>query len=116
MDTAIAGQIEHDFLALPQTERRTIISYGAAFLLADLRKRLFFAESKVRYFEDKYSTQLTHLDADGLPDDAGVDLHEDYIMWHHWTAVASQLRGDIAALQAVVTPRILTGDLARVGY
>jgi len=115
MNTAIAEQVEHDFLALPQAERRTIISYGAAFLLAELRKRLFFAESKVHYFEDKYSTQLINLDADGLPDEAGVEMHEDYIMWHHWTAVASQVRDDIAVLQAVATPRVLPGDLARVG-
>ncbi|PKO22834.1 MAG: hypothetical protein CVU38_07230 [Chloroflexi bacterium HGW-Chloroflexi-1] len=116
MDTAIVGQIEHDFLALPQVERQTIISYGAALRLADLRKRLFLAESKVRYFEDKYHTHLARLDTDGLPDDAGVELHEDYVMWHHWAAVADQVRNDIAALQGVVFRGLYMGDLARVGY
>ena len=116
MDTAIVGQIEHDFLALPQVERQTIISYGAALRLADLRKRLFLAESKVRYFEDKYHTHLARLDADGLPDDAGVELHEDYVMWHHWVEVTDQVRNDIAALQGVVFRGLNIGDLARVGY
>jgi hypothetical protein len=116
MNIAIAGQIEHDFLALPQAERQTIISYGAALRLSDLRKRLFLAESKVRYFEDKYNTRLARLDADGLPDDAGVEMHEDYIMWHHWAEVADQVKDDIAALQGVVYQGLYTGDLVRVGY
>ena len=116
MDTAIARQIEHDFLALPQEERQTIISYGAALRLADLKKRLFLAESKVRYFEDKYHTHLARLDVDGLPDDAGVEWHEDYVMWHHWAEVTDQVRNDIAALQGVVFRGLNMGDLARVGY
>ena len=116
MNSAIVGQIERDFLALPQAERQTIISYGAALRLVDLKKRLFFAESKVRYFEDKYHTHLVHLDADGLPDDAGVELHEDYVMWHHWAAVADQARSDTATLQGVVFRGFDMGDLTRVGY
>jgi len=114
MHTAIVGQLEHDFLALPQAERQTIISYGAALRLADLRKRLFLAKSKVRYFADKYHTHLTDLDANGLPDDADVELHEDYIMWHHWAAVADQVKNDIAALQGVVYRSLDAGDFVRV--
>ncbi len=115
MNTAFAEQIEHDFLALPQAERQTIISYGAALRLADLNKRLFFAESKVRFFEDKHGTHLTRLDADGLPDDAGFELHEDYIMWHHWADVADIAKSDIVALQGVVNRGLPTGDVVRAG-
>ena len=102
MNTVMAGQIERDFLALPQTERQTIISYGAALRLADLRKRLFFAQSKVRHFEEKHAVHLVDLDANGLPDDAGVDLHEDYIMWHHWTETIDQVEEDIAAVNGAL--------------
>jgi hypothetical protein len=115
MNTTVAEQIEHDFLALPQTERQTIISYGAALRLADLKKRLFFAESKLRHFQEKHNTDLSHLDANGLPDDAGYELHEDYIMWHHWVDVMKQVEEDIAALQGVVYAGLSTGDAARVG-
>lgn len=114
MNTALVGQIERDFLALPQAERQTIISYGAALRLAGLKKRLFLAESKVRHFEDKYHTHLTDLDANGLPDHASVELHEDYIMWHHWAAVADQVKNDIIALQGVVYRSLDTGDFVRV--
>jgi len=58
-------------------------------------ERIFLAESKVRFFEDKYSTNLARLDADGLPNNADFELHQDYIMWHHWADVADQIKGDI---------------------
>jgi len=32
------------------------------------------------------------LDDRGLPDDAGYEMHEDYIMWHHWAAVADKIK------------------------
>lgn len=114
MNSIGTGQIENDFLALPQAERRIIINYGAAFLLADLRKRLFFAESKVRFYEDKHGISLEHLDSEGLPDDAGVELHEDYIMWHHWTRVAQQVRKEARSLQGLVEPA-QTGGLEGAG-
>jgi len=30
------------------------------------------------------------METEGLPDDADYELHEDYIMWRHWTAVAGK--------------------------
>ena len=81
--------IEGLFSSLPQNERAAIISYGIAIRLSDLRKRLFLAESKVKHFEGKFQTTLAKLDAEGLPDDADYEMHEDYILWHHW-AVSSQ--------------------------
>ncbi len=66
-----------------------------------MRKRLFLAESKIQHFEEKHQTTLARLDAQGLPDDAGYKLHEDYIMWHHWAEVAVQVRRDIASLETI---------------
>jgi hypothetical protein len=71
---------------------RAIISHGTALGLPELRKRLSLAESKVRRFEEKYGATLAQLDADGLPDDAGYEMHEDYIMWDHWAAVAAKIK------------------------
>jgi hypothetical protein len=101
MDTSVEMQVEKTFLSLPQEERKAIISHGAALRLSDLRKRLFLAESKVRHFEEKYKVTLAQLDTDGLPDDAGYEMHEDYIMWHHWAAVADKIRKVIASLEEI---------------
>jgi len=92
MDTNIRMQIEQTFLSLPREERETIISHGTAIRLSNLKKRLFLAESKVQHFEEQYKVTLAQLDDRGLPDDAGYEMHEDYIMWHHWAAVADKIK------------------------
>ncbi len=84
--------LEKAFLSLPREGRDAIISCGASFRLAALQNRLFLAESKVRHFEEEYQTTLARLDTEGLPNDAGYEMHEDYIMWHHWDEVARKTR------------------------
>ena len=101
MNTGVEMQTEQIFLSLPREERETIISHGAAIRLSNLRKRLFLAESKVRHFEEQYQITLAQLDIDGLPDNAGYEMHEDYIMWHHWAAVADKTKKDIASLEKI---------------
>jgi len=101
MSRVVRTQFEKTFLALSREERGAIISHGAALRLSDLRKRLFLAESKVRHFEEKYRVPLTQLDAEGLADDADYEVHEDYIMWHHWALVADKAKKDIASLEEI---------------
>ncbi|MCC7264942.1 MAG: hypothetical protein IT369_20680 [Candidatus Latescibacteria bacterium] len=101
MDTATAAAIEETFLALPPGEREVIIRHGVALRLSDLRKRLFLAQSKTRQLEEKYRTTLARLEAEGLPDDAGHEMHEEYILWRHWTETAGKLDADIASLEGI---------------
>jgi len=56
----------------------------------------------VRHFEEKYQITLTQLDTDGLPENAGYEMHEDYIMWHHWYDASEKIKKDIDALQRIV--------------
>jgi hypothetical protein len=42
------------------------------------------------------------LDADGLADDADYEMHEDYIVWHPWTAVADKIKKSITFLEETV--------------
>ena len=101
MSTDPTTDIERVFSSLPPEERETIIRHGVAFRISDLKKRLFLAQSKVRQFEERYDTTLERLEADGLPDDASYEMHEDYIMWRHWTAVAQKAMQDINSLQDI---------------
>jgi len=95
--------IEGFFSSLPQGERAAIISYGIAIRLSNLRKRLFLAESKVKHFEEKFQITLAELDAEGLPDDADWEMHEDYILWHHWAEVIGKTREALVSLEEMVT-------------
>jgi hypothetical protein len=116
MDTSVRTQIEKTFSSLPPEERDAIISHGVALRLSNLRKRLFLAESKVRHFEEKYKVTLSQLDADGLADDADYEMHEDYILWHHWAEVADKTRKDITSLEEIAQQGLYTGEFSHAGY
>jgi len=93
--------IENKFSSLSNEEKVSVISHGVALRLSDWKKRLFLAESKVRYFEEKYLTSLPELDTKGLPDDADHEMHEDYIMWHHWTDVVEKAKKQVRDLESI---------------
>ena len=116
MDSRTDMQLEETFLSLPRQERNVIISYGVTLWLSNLRKRLFLAENKVRHFEQKYEVTLAQLDADGLPDDAGYEMHEDYVMWHHWAAVAERATTDIASVEKIAQQGLYIGERSLAGH
>lgn len=101
--------IERAFSSLPSEARETIICHGVALRVAELKKRLFLAESKVRHFEEQYRTTLDQLEATGLPDDASYEMHEEYILCHHWTAVARKVTQEIVSLQNLAQQGIQVG-------
>lgn len=115
MGASVGTQVEKTFASLPREEREAIISHGAVLRLSSLRKRLFLAQSKERLFEERYGINLTQLDAKGLPDDAGYEMHEDYIMWHHWAAVAGKLEEDIASLETIAQQGLYLDELSHAG-
>ena len=101
MQTIANESIESKFLSLPAEEKVSVIRHGVALRLSEWKKRLFLAESKVRHFEEKYHTSLAELDTKGLPDDADHEMHEDYIMWHHWTEALEKARKQVIDLNAI---------------
>lgn len=107
--------IENKFDLLPVEEKIAVITHGAALRLSALKNRLFLAESKVHGFQDKYDISLVDLEAKGLPDDADYEMHEDYIMWHHWAEVGEKLRGQITSLSPLVAQGLYVGEGLDVG-
>ncbi|MBW1796057.1 MAG: hypothetical protein JRJ38_16815 [Deltaproteobacteria bacterium] len=102
MRPAANESIENRFSSLSTEEKVSVISHGVALRLSEWKKRLFLAESKVRHFEEKYLTSLAELDdTKGLPDDADHEMHEDYIMWHHWTEAVQKARKQVVDLEAI---------------
>ena len=110
------GRIEDLFSALVPEEKASVISHGVALRLSDLQKRLFLAKSKVQRFEDKYHTTLEELDAQRLPNDASYEMHEDYIMWHHWAEVVGETKDRIASLQEIADQGLYAGEISGAGH
>ena len=109
-------EIEKKFLTLPDKDRETIISYGACLRLTSLKKRFFLADHKVKSFEKQYKTTLKKVESEGIPDDAGHEMHEDYIEWRHWVGVAKKCKKEIALIQGIVQQGLRTEDSPYVGY
>ncbi len=113
MPVEVNTQIENTFLSLPPLEREAIITHGAVIRLSSLKQRLFLAKSKVRSFEEKYQTTLEALNANGLPDQADYEMHEDYLIWMHWAEVSAQCENDQAALEKITSLGLFN---AETGY
>ena len=115
-DRVTKGMVEEAFLTLPPQEREAVISHGVAFRLSDLRKRLFLGENKVRHFEEKYKNTLDIVENRGLADDADYEVHEDYVMWRHWTIVAEKMKRDITVLEEIAQHGLFLGESIHVGH
>ena len=99
--TNISEKIESQFLLLSPEEKIAVISQGVAVRFSDLKKRLFLSMSKTRFFEEKYHMKLSELEKKGLPENADYEMHEDYIVWHHWSEVEKKIKKQIESLQSI---------------
>ena len=77
-----------DAAELPAEELAFIFRQGAILRLPYLESRLLRAQEQIRRFEEKHGTTLAALEYQGLPDDAGYELHEDFIEWEYWSDVS----------------------------
>jgi len=101
MSTTLPGYLE-TFSVLSEEDRRAILNVGVAFRRVDIEKKLARAQGIVEKFQAKYKTTIAELASVGLPDDAGYEMHEDYIMWHHWARVAERAQETLAVLNTLV--------------
>ena len=115
-DRVVRGMVEEAFQTLPPQEREAVITHGVALRLSDLRKRFFLAENKVRHFEEKYENTLDIVEDSGLVDDADYEMHEDYVMWRHWTIAAEKTKKDIAVLEEIAQHGLFLGESVHVGH
>lgn len=79
--------------------RRRLAELGAPLLVTEAEGRLALAERKIAAFERKYRTTLDQLQEHGLPDDASMEMHEDFIEWSGWQRTHEEARQTLDALQ-----------------
>ena len=101
MEPARRKKIETQFEKLPPESKAAIIVHGVALYQSMLKKRLVLAQAKIQQFEAKYQTSLSQLDNSGLPEDANYEMHEDYIMWHHWNDTIEKVNEKILLLETI---------------
>ena len=90
---------EHSLSVLVPEARRRLVELGAPLLRTEAEGRLLVAERKIEAFERKYGTTLAEWQRNGLPEDASVEMHEDFVEWSGWQRTLEQAREVIASLR-----------------
>jgi hypothetical protein len=88
-----------EFDQLIPAARKRLTELGAPLLVTETEGRLALAERKIEAFEQKYGTTLDQLREEGLPDDASIEMHEDFVEWSGWQRTYEEARQILAALQ-----------------
>ncbi|NBD36113.1 MAG: hypothetical protein GVY30_08955 [Chloroflexi bacterium] len=79
--------------------RQRLVELGAPLLITEAEGRLALAERKITAFEQKYNTTFEHLQDAGLPNDASIEMHEDFIEWAGWQRTYEEAQQTLEALQ-----------------
>lgn len=84
---------------------------------ARVTSRRKISERKIASFERQYRTTLVQLRRDGLPDDASMEMHEDFVEWSGWQATqeeaVSQLSQENREPAAEFTPAEILDAIRR---
>ncbi|MBM3133932.1 MAG: hypothetical protein FJZ89_01305 [Chloroflexi bacterium] len=93
---------DHAAVKLPTTDWERIVRLGTERHLEELEAELQVARQHIAAFERKYGLTFARLQQVGLPDDAGLEAHEDYVAWSSWEGRAAELKSKLEELQAIV--------------
>lgn len=104
MSAESALKIDTSLAALPSPERERLALYGAHLLFTEMEGRLALATRELARFEHKYGMTLARLDEVGLPENAGLEAHEDYVEWSGWQATYDETSQILETLQRAKNP------------
>jgi hypothetical protein len=86
---------------VPEVQQR-LVEFGAPLLLTEVEGRLALTERKMRAFERKYGTTFALLLQNGLPDDASLEMHEDFVEWSGWQRTHEESSQILASLKPIL--------------
>lgn len=91
-----------DLAKLSSGELASILRQGATLRLPYLEGRLLQASEQVKRLQEKYRTALDTLKSQGLPEDAGYEMHEDFIEWEYWDDVMHETEAIVKDIKALL--------------
>ena len=93
--------LNYSAVRLPTQEWERIVRLGTEKHSQELEGELEDVRAQVAVFERKYGVSFTQLQRVGLPDDAGLEAHEDYVEWSSWEGRAAELKERLQRLRAM---------------
>jgi hypothetical protein len=88
----------------PEAQKR-LVEFGAPLLLTEAEGRLALAERKITAFEQKYGTTLAQIQQNGLPEDASMEMHQDFVAWSGWLRTHAESSQILASLKLLLENR-----------
>ncbi len=102
MSTEFALDLDTSLAALPPPERERLALYGAQLLCTEMESRLALAARTLVRFEQAYKMTLAQLNEAGLPQEANLEAHEDYVEWSGWQATYDESKQILKTLRAIL--------------
>jgi hypothetical protein len=87
---------------LPTKEWDHIVKLGTESHIKEIEDQLREANQKCIEFEQRYGMTLEHLRRIGLPDNASMEMHADYVEWNSWEGYRVELQTKLESLRAIL--------------
>ena len=91
---------------LPTQVWQHIVQLGVERHIQELQDQLGEAQQRIAEFERQYGMSFERLQEVGLPKDAGLKVHEDYVEWSSWKGHQTELREGLEKLRRVEALRL----------
>ena len=91
-------------IQLSTQEWQHIVQLGMERHIQELEEQLAEAQQEIARFEQKFVTSFARLQETGLPEDASIKAHEDYVEWSSWEGRQADLQEQLAKLHAMLRP------------
>ena len=72
--------------------------------IQELEGQLEEAHQQIAEFERRFGMSFAHLQEVGLPGDASLEAHEDYVEWSSWEGYRTELQEQLEKLRAILEP------------
>jgi hypothetical protein len=95
------NMLDQATVRLSSPEWARIIRLGTERHIQELSGELRNAHQRIDELERKYGMSFARLQRIGLPDDAGLEAHEDYVEWSSLEGYVVELTEKMAGLQSV---------------
>ena len=91
-------------IQLSTQEWQRIVQLGVERHIQELEDQLAEAQQEIAQFEGKFGASFARLQGTGLPEDASIEAHEDYVEWSSWEGRQADLQEQLEKLHAMLRP------------
>ena len=94
--------VTNSAIQLPTRVWQHIVQLGIEHHIQELEEQLTEAQLEIARFELAFGMSLARLQETGLPENASIKAHEDYVEWSSWEGRQADLQEQLEKLHAIL--------------